>query len=144
MNSIVTWLILEHNSQYIPLETPCLSDGFEKLINGSIWSVILPRCLTMWLIMTHLLIRESCRSHFLDTSSFPQLKSYDWTANLIDHLETLKMAMFLYGATDAILYRAFPSTLKRVVRHWYFSLKPTSIHSFEQLSQSFIGHFISS
>nr|XP_010920776.1 uncharacterized protein LOC105044540 [Elaeis guineensis] len=52
--------------------------------------------------------------------------------------------MLLQGASDAIIYRAFPPTLTRAARQWYSSLKPTSIHSFEMLYRSFVDHFVSS
>ncbi|XP_073104419.1 uncharacterized protein [Elaeis guineensis] len=61
----------------------------------------------------------------------------------IDHLESFKAVMLLQEVTDAILCRAFPSTLKGAVRHRYFDLKSVSIHSFKQLSRSFICHFVS-
>lgn len=40
--------------------------------------------------------------------------------------------------------QVFPSTLKKAARYWYSSLKPISVHSLDQLSHSFVLHFISS
>lgn len=51
--------------------------------------------------------------------------------------------MLFNGATDRILCRAFPSTLRKVARYWYSSFKPNFIHSFNQLGRSFVAHFIS-
>ena len=74
----------------------------------------------------------------------PQLDSYDGSADPMDHLITFRTRMLLQQASDAILYRAFPSTLKEAVRDWYLSLQPGSIRSFGELSRSFAVHFISS
>ena len=45
----------------------------------------------------------------------PQFESYDETSDPIDHLEAFRTMMLLYGTSDAILCRAFPSTLKGVI-----------------------------
>ena len=47
----------------------------------------------------------------------PQFESYDGTSDPVDHLEAFQTMMLLHGMPDAILYRAFPSTLKGVVRN---------------------------
>ena len=54
------------------------------------------------------------------------------------------MMMLLHGAPDAILCRAFPSTLKGAARNWYSALKPGTIFSFDQMSHQFVAHFVSS
>ena len=41
----------------------------------------------------------------------PQVELYDGTTDPFNHLESFKVLMLLYGATDGILYRAFPTTL---------------------------------
>ena len=52
--------------------------------------------------------------------------------------------MLLHGMLDAILCRAFPSTLKRAARNWYSMLKSGTIFSFDQMSHQFLAHFVSS
>lgn len=84
--------------------------------------------------------QEPLSRHF----QFPQLESHDGMTDPANHLESFKVVMLLQGALDAILCRVFPSTLKGAMRYWYSNLKPASFHSFDQLSQSFISHFISS
>uniref|UniRef100_A0A6I9QMS4 Uncharacterized protein LOC105037092 n=1 Tax=Elaeis guineensis var. tenera TaxID=51953 RepID=A0A6I9QMS4_ELAGV len=84
-------------------------------------------------------MQEPLPLHF----KLPQLEAYDGTSDSVDHVETFKAAMLLQGASDAILCRAFPPTLKEVARQWYLSLRLTSIHSFEDLCRFFVGHFIS-
>ena len=52
--------------------------------------------------------------------------------------------MRLNGATDEIMCHALASVLKGPARSWYNSLRPRSIHSFEQFSTMMQTHFISS
>ena len=47
----------------------------------------------------------------------PQFESYDGTSDSIDHLEAFWIMMLLHGTPDAILCRAFPSTLKGAARN---------------------------
>lgn len=54
----------------------------------------------------------------------PQLEIYDRSTDPIDYLESFKVVMLLHGATDGVLYQTFLSTLRKVVRYWYSSLKP--------------------
>ncbi|GKV27797.1 hypothetical protein SLEP1_g36923 [Rubroshorea leprosula] len=74
----------------------------------------------------------------------PQLTQYDGTQDLIEHVRSYKLAMMIYGASDALLCRVFPSTLKKAAQTWYFKLKAKSINSFEQLERCFIDHFTAS
>ena len=46
-----------------------------------------------------------------------QLESYEGVTDPVDYLKSFKAMMLLYEATDAVLYQAFPSTLKDVARH---------------------------
>ena len=41
----------------------------------------------------------------------PQIDSYDGVKDLLDHLETFKTLMHLQEVADAIMCRAFPTTL---------------------------------
>ena len=52
--------------------------------------------------------------------------------------------MLLHGATDGVLCRAFSTTLRKAARLWFSELRPSSVHSFEQLDSQVIAHFISS
>ena len=49
----------------------------------------------------------------------PQIDSYDGVRDTLDHLETFKTLMHLQGVPDTIMCRAFPTTLKGVVRIWF-------------------------
>ena len=74
----------------------------------------------------------------------PQFESYDRTSDPVDHLEAFRTMMLLHDAPDAILCRAFPSTLKGTARNWYSTLKLGTIYSFDQMSHQFVAHFVSS
>ncbi|XP_043687716.1 uncharacterized protein LOC122638931 [Telopea speciosissima] len=72
----------------------------------------------------------------------PTIEQYGGTTDSEDHLEKFKSLMFFQGASDAIMCRAFPSTLK--VRHWVAHLKPQSLSSFVELRRAFLTNFMSS
>ncbi|KAK3026487.1 hypothetical protein RJ639_041784 [Escallonia herrerae] len=46
--------------------------------------------------------------------------------------------------SDAVMCRAFPTTLRKAAHAWFKSLCPRSIHSFAQLTDLFQNHFVSS
>ncbi|KAL5564759.1 hypothetical protein UlMin_027923 [Ulmus minor] len=70
----------------------------------------------------------------------PDLK-YDGTGDPSEHLETYKSWMELNSATNAFQCRAFVITLTGIARRWFRTLRPGSVFSFRQLSESFISQF---
>ena len=72
----------------------------------------------------------------------PQIDSYDGVKDPLDHLETFKTLMHLQGVADAIICRAFPTTLKGAARIWFSRLIPNFISTFKELSAQFTAHFI--
>ena len=50
--------------------------------------------------------------------------------------------MPLQGVANAIMCRAFPTTLKGAARIWFSRLTPNSISTFKELSAQFTAHFI--
>ena len=72
----------------------------------------------------------------------PQLEPFNELKGPLDHLNTFKMTLGLQQPPNKILYRSFPTTLKRVARKWFMKLPTSSIDDFEQLSSSFLCHFV--
>ena len=72
----------------------------------------------------------------------PHMDSYDGVKDPLDHLETFKTLMHLQGVVDAIMCRAFPTTLKGAARVWFSKLTPNSISTFKELSTQFTAYFI--
>ena len=67
------------------------------------------------------------------------MEPYDGTADPIDHLDNFCTLMYLQGASDVFLFRAFSSTLRKVARHWYSNIQPEFMDSFNQLSRLFVA-----
>ena len=72
----------------------------------------------------------------------PQIETFDGTKDPINHLNTYKNQMELYGYQDPIQCRAFAITLKGPTLAWFNRLLPSSISSFTELSIAFVSHFI--
>ena len=60
----------------------------------------------------------------------------------MDHIESFKTLMFLHMTLNKVMCRAFPTTLKGVVRVWFGKLPSGTIANFEQFSKGFVDHFI--
>ena len=73
----------------------------------------------------------------------PQLEPFDGLKDPLDHLNTFKTTLGLQQPPDEILCRSFPTTLKGAAREWFNNkLTTSSIDNFEQLSGSFVRHFV--
>ena len=72
----------------------------------------------------------------------PTLDSYNGTRDPYDHITTFKKTMHFQGVLDEIMCRAFPTTLKGLVRVWFGKLPPNTINSFKELSKLFVNNFV--
>ena len=72
----------------------------------------------------------------------PQVENFDGSKDPLDHLEFFMTLIHLQGASDEIICRAFPTTLKGPIRIWFSRLTPNSISTFKDLSTQFALHFI--
>ena len=71
-----------------------------------------------------------------------QLEPYDCSKNLLDHVKSFKTLMHLQRTPDEVMCRAFSTTLKGAARVWFSKILSSTIANFEQLSGSFVHHFI--
>ena len=72
----------------------------------------------------------------------PQLEVYDGTKDPLDHIGAFKTILSLQQTPDEVICRTFPVTLKGAAWLWFKKLPAASIANFDQLSDSFIHHFI--
>ena len=72
----------------------------------------------------------------------PQLESYDGTKDPLDHIGAFRMILNLQQTPNEVICRSFTTTLKGAIRVWFSKLPTASIVNFEQLSNTFVHHFI--
>ena len=72
----------------------------------------------------------------------PQVEAYDRLKYPFDHLESFKILLDLQGVPYEIMCRAFPTTLKGLVRVWFNKLIPNTVSTFNELNGYFVTHFI--
>ncbi|CAL0328659.1 unnamed protein product [Lupinus luteus] len=80
-------------------------------------------------------------SHFTRPTNIDQ---YDGTTDPQDHLDSFEASMLFHGATDPIMCRAFPLTLKKAALQWFTRLTPNSISTWATLASSFNTRFTAS
>ena len=73
---------------------------------------------------------------------FTQLEVYDGTKDPLDHIGAFKMILNLQYNPDEVICKSFPATFKGTAGVWFNKLPAASIAYFDQLSDSFVCHFI--
>ncbi|KAK3028615.1 hypothetical protein RJ639_039958 [Escallonia herrerae] len=74
----------------------------------------------------------------------PQCDLYDGTGDPGEHVYQFETNMLLLQISDAVMCRAFPTTLRKAAHAWFKSLQLRLVYSFGQLSVLFQKHFVSS
>ena len=72
----------------------------------------------------------------------PRLDSYHSLKDPLNHITTINTTLGLQQTPNEILCRSFSTTFKGAAQVWFSKLAPSSIDDFEQLSNSFVCHFI--
>ena len=72
----------------------------------------------------------------------PQLKVYNGTKYPLDHIRAFKMIINLQQTPNEVICKSFPANLRGAARVWFSKLPAASITNFNQLSDSFVLHFI--
>ncbi|GKV49316.1 hypothetical protein SLEP1_g56072 [Rubroshorea leprosula] len=71
------------------------------------------------------------------------LETYDGSDDPIEHLHTYQAIIKIQNATDAMMCKVLPATLKSIARRWYHKLPRHSIASYSQLATLFSNKFAS-
>ena len=64
-------------------------------------------------------ITEVLNRPFPPKFRLPQLESYDYSKDLLDHIETFKTLMLLQMTPDEVMCKASPTKLKGAARVWF-------------------------
>ncbi|GLU11114.1 hypothetical protein SLE2022_278810 [Rubroshorea leprosula] len=73
----------------------------------------------------------------------PHLEIYDGSRDPDEQLHTYQAIMRIQNATNAMMCKVFPATLKSIARRWYHKLSRHSITSYSELVTLFSNKFAS-
>jgi hypothetical protein len=77
-----------------------------------------------------------------DKFKMPRIEKYDGNGDSQEHLEAFREHLILHGTPNEIACRAFPLTLKGVVKDWFTGLPPKSVGTFKELGRLFLTQFL--
>ena len=69
---------------------------------------------------------------------------YNGRTDPVEHVSQFNQKMAIHSKDEALMCKVFSSSLGPMAMRWFDGLRPNSIDSFKQLTQSFGSHFIMS
>jgi hypothetical protein len=72
----------------------------------------------------------------------PRIEKYDGSRDPQAHFEAFREHIILYGTPGEIACRAFPLTLKGVVKNWFTGLPSKLVGTFKELGCLFLTQFL--
>lgn len=72
------------------------------------------------------------------------MTAYEWDGDPLSHLDKYTSWIELQGASDAIMYRAFPLTLRDKAQRWFKRLHQRSVKNWNELVTTFLAQFMGS
>jgi hypothetical protein len=101
--------------------------------------------MTTWEMLDdeNLSFSERVRAYTMpDKFKMPRVKKYDGSEDPQAHLEAFREHIILHGTPDEIACRAFPLTLKGMVKDWFTRLPPKSVGTFKEVGCLFLAQFL--
>jgi hypothetical protein len=86
--------------------------------------------------------KEIERARLLGKFSPPNYVMYDGRTDPIEHISHFRQSMALHLNNDALMCRMFPSSLGPMSLRWFNRLQHSSIHSWDELAETFVSRFI--
>ena len=81
--------------------------------------------------------------HFPKKFVMPTFDDYSGTSDPLLHLRQYQDKMAVYAHDDLLLCRAFSSSLKGIIYHWFYLPPKSSLWSFHDMTDAFYNQFAS-